>query len=408
MPSRRPPPTPRTQVRYPGPHRCPVLRYHGGVLRLTDVPDFVTAVMHNAPLAYSALPRVLVALVASVALLVVPGNGSADAQTPSGIPNEEQTTYWDASAPLFAPDAATVLNYHGLGAMSDFRKRADGAYAIDPVNISIQLRLMHRSGFRSISLSTLNALRLGRLAPLTGHPLVVTFDDGLRSSVRGAGPVLRALGLRAVMFVDVGAVADGLPGHLTWPELRAMVKSGRWRLDVHAGRWHRIVRYGTAKRDIGPAYAYRLPGESLATWQRRTVGDIDWAISEMRRNIPGWRPYALSVPFGNYGQLTTNDPRIAPIFLRQMRARFHLVFAQSCGPYTRPGDPLFLGRLDITRATTLGDMLASLATGRAPAFQGILGCDESQQPGALLPLAGAAGDRPAATRMRPSSPTPTG
>lgn len=81
-------------MRYPGPHRCPVLRYHGGVLRLTDVPDSATAVVAGAPMAHAALPGVLVALVASVALLVVSGCGDVDSRTPTGMPNGEQANYW--------------------------------------------------------------------------------------------------------------------------------------------------------------------------------------------------------------------------------------------------------------------------------------------------------------------------
>jgi hypothetical protein len=176
--------------------------------------------------------------------------------------------------------------------------------------------------------------------------------------------VLARYGWSAVMFVDAGAVDAGAREYATWDKLAAMQRSGRWSLQLHAGRGHHNFRYGTGARDVGPFYAYRdaLHGETLAAWRRRVVGDLAWGEAQMRAHIPGYEPLAFAPPFGAYGQLGTNDPQIPRLLARELRERFGLVFVQQDPHPTTPRDR-DITRLQLDRTLTGGDLHNWLATG---------------------------------------------
>jgi peptidoglycan/xylan/chitin deacetylase (PgdA/CDA1 family) len=86
---------------------------------------------------------------------------------------------------------------------------------------------------RAVSLTELEAFRAGR-ATLSRESVVVTIDDGFRSTYAAALPILRRYGIPAVAFLPVGqigggdgAVADPAPEpHLTWEEVDGLSRAG--------------------------------------------------------------------------------------------------------------------------------------------------------------------------------------
>jgi hypothetical protein len=152
-------------------------------------------------------------------------------------------------------------------------------------------------------------------------------------------------------------VTGGAAEYATWEQLAAMQRSGRWSIQLHAGRGHHNIRYGAGEREVGPFYAYRdaLHGETLADWHRRVVADLEWGESELRRHVPGYEPLAFAPPFGAYGQLDTNDPQIPRLMGRELRERFGVVFVQEDPHPARPGDPE-VTRLQLDRTTTGGQL----------------------------------------------------
>ena len=69
------------------------------------------------------------------------------------------------------------------------------------------------------------------------------------------------------------------------------------------------------------------------------------------------------MPYGNYGQDGTNDERIPDDLLGWLTDRFGTVYTQDVNARARPGSSQPLGRIQVTRATTGGDLHARLLSG---------------------------------------------
>ena len=130
---------------------------------------------------------------------------------------------------------------------------------------------MHHAGFRTIALTEFVKFVEGEDVDLPARPVLLTFDDARLDSWTGSDAILRELGFQAVMFVDVGRVADGEPEYMTWDELRTAQSSGRWEPQVHSGHGHVYVRYGPAPDETGPAYAYEQSARELRGVARQGV-----------------------------------------------------------------------------------------------------------------------------------------
>jgi hypothetical protein len=132
-----------------------------------------------------------------------------------------------------------------------------------------------------------------------------------------------------------------------------MQRSGRWSVQLHSGRGHHNIRYGPAEREVGPFYAYRdaANGETLGEWHRRVTEDLAWGERQLRRHVPGYTPLAFAPPFGAYGQIGTNDPRIPRELLARLHQSFAVVFTQDLSGFAAPGTGRAgpLGRIEITR-----------------------------------------------------------
>ena len=193
-----------------------------------------------------------------------------------------------------------------------------------------QMMALHLAGFHSVSIEQYARFaRSGDTSGLPSNPILITFDDGRLDSYRGADQILAARhGYRAVMFV-VASWPDSHPQWaLHWNELVRMQQSGRWQIQEHAGAGHTFVPidgHGTT----GEFYAYRewKNGrlESFASYQQRVSSDVAEGERTLRQHIPGFRPLAFAVPYSNYGQRFTNDPRIPGCFLAFPHTQFPVV-----------------------------------------------------------------------------------
>jgi hypothetical protein len=111
---------------------------------------------------------------------------------------------------------------------------------------------------------------------------------------------------------------------------------------------------------MGPFYANRvLPSETLADWERRVVGDLDWGQATLRKHVPAYRPLSFAPPYGNFGQLANDDPAIPQRLGALLQQRYGIVFVQQPARYARPGDTV-VPRLQITRKMAGGDIHAWL------------------------------------------------
>jgi len=244
-------------------------------------------------------------------------------------------TPWEAAryVPMPAhPNAVPVLTYHGINDKQD-------GYSTSRRTFAKQMALLRRLGLRSVSIAQYVRFLRGDFTGLPRRPVLITFDDGRLDSFRGADRVLQRYGFRATMFVIPGAISRDNPFYLSWKELRGMEDSGRWDLQEHAGKGHYLVSYDGAGR-TGPFYAYRRYTrskgiESIADWEQRVTTDIFAGRAALAQHLPRFQPLTFAVPYGNYGQRNTNDPRIPQIMQAFLQRQFETVFVQKVGNHPR-------------------------------------------------------------------------
>jgi hypothetical protein len=282
------------------------------------------------------------------------------APAPAVVLSENEKKLW---APLPADRSRIpVLLYHGIGPASDFKNTVDAQYGISAEDFAKQMTLIKHAGFQTVSLQTFLRFVQGESVDLPPRPLLLIFDDGRADSWINGDGILKNLSLTAVVFVDVGRVAASDPEYLTWKELQTMETSGRWQVQLHAGRYgHTLIRLSSRANDLGPFYAYKKSGESFDDWKNRTFSDIEGGDKELATHISQYKPLAFALPFGAYGQDSTNDPRIPDTLLTWLTQRYPLVFASTRSWFAKPGSPQPLGRFEVKRVTSVGDLHNALA-----------------------------------------------
>ena len=137
-----------------------------------------------------------------------------------------------------------VLCYHGI---SD-----TWSGAVRPDSLEWQIRHLLDHGYRAASFAE------AVLHPPAGRTVVITFDDGYRSVVEDAFPVLERLGVRGTVFVPtrfVGAEVAAWPGTdcwlgtgfeheltpMTWDQLGILRDAG-WEIGSHTATHPHLIR----------------------------------------------------------------------------------------------------------------------------------------------------------------------
>jgi hypothetical protein len=220
--------------------------------------------------------------------------------------------------------AVPVLLYQGINDSHD-------RYSVTRKQFAEQMLMLKRANFRAIGIDQYLRFLRGDRQGMPIRPILITFDGGRWDSYQGADAVLARYGYRATMSVIAGQVGHGT-FYPDWNELRRMRATGRWDIQLEAGLGAENIRAG-AKEDVRPFYGnLRVfangKRESFATYRRRVTSDIQLGISLMHAQLPGWVPQVMALPFGDYGQLGTNDGRIAPFLRGWLHARFQALLLQ--------------------------------------------------------------------------------
>jgi peptidoglycan/xylan/chitin deacetylase (PgdA/CDA1 family) len=261
----------------------------------------------------------------AAAVIVIRANDAAAARKPLGgiaghVPTA-QLASWKAF-PAFR-DEVPVLAYHGVGGKQNYLDVSRTLFAA-------QMLALHVAGFHTITISQYARYdKTGSTTGLPSNPILITFDDGRLDSYRGADQILARYGDTAVMFVVASWPDTHTAWALHWNELVRMQQSGRWQIQEHAGAGHTDVPI-SATGETGEYYAYRAYNnghlESFDQYKRRVSADIKWGEQMFRQHIPGYQPLAFAVPYSNYGQRFTNDPRIPDYILPFLHSQFPVVF----------------------------------------------------------------------------------
>jgi hypothetical protein len=264
-------------------------------------------------------------IAAAVAVVRIKDDEAAAARRPFPPPAVALTPkmkYLWSHFPKFH-DVAPILAYHGVNTEENY-------LSVTRKRFAEQMLALKTAGFHTVSIAQYaHYVRTGSTKGLPSNPILLTFDDGRLDSYRGADQILARFGDVATIFV-VAAYPEERPGWaLHWSELAKMQESGRWDVQEHAGDGHHHIPVGPDGKS-GEFYAYlgwqEGSGlESFGQYKQRVTSDVQWGEEMLSEHIPGYEPLAFAVPFSNYGQRFTNDPRIPDFFLHFLHTRFPVV-----------------------------------------------------------------------------------
>src|SRR5918995_1386940 len=166
---------------------------------------------------------------------------------------------------------------------------------VAPKAFARQMALLDHAGYDTITLEEFVRFIRREKVRLPPRPLLLTFDGGRADAWIESDAILAELGFNAVVFVDVGRVdAKRQAEYLTWKELDALERGGRWEVQLQSGTGHHEIQYGPAPEDVGPFYAYRGSEERIDGWRERVFSDITWGEEQLTARVSGYRPLAFA------------------------------------------------------------------------------------------------------------------
>lgn len=234
------------------------------------------------------------------------------------------------SAPVFAQQAThldaadnglLILSYHDIRDQVAAKGDAD-TYAVSTQNFAAHLDWLGAHGYHPVSLSQVIAAARGG-APLPPKPVLLTFDDGLRSVYEKAFPLLQAYRYPALVAVitdyvdmapgrtiDYGYRPFGHDDFVTWPQLQQMVDSGLIEIASHTDNLHHGVpanpQGNSTPAAITRIYTPASGGYETGTqYQQRVRADLERSVQRIQQHL-GVRPRAIVWPYAAYNQLS-ND-----------------------------------------------------------------------------------------------------
>lgn len=236
-----------------------------------------------------------------------------------------------------------VVLYHGV---TPFPRDPDlaGGVSITTATFEDHIRALSESGFRPVTAEQAAAWFRGQLT-LPEKPVLVTFDDGLISSVRYADPILRKYGFRATMYMILSSLDLNIHTHLSWRDLEKMRKTGRWDVQSHGVWSHNSIDLDREGRQ-GIGLVNRKPGETEDQFIARVRRDHEDAKRRLEEKI-GRLPSTFAYPQGDFGQLAVpNFPYSAELNLKLCRESYSVCFHQdNVGINPRSRDPAMAVRV---------------------------------------------------------------
>lgn len=247
----------------------------------------------------------------------------------------------DESCALSIP----ILLYHGL-------TQREREPALHVEKFRSQMKALAEAGYVTIDTFELRDILKGRLSP-PQKPIVITFDDAMHDSLELADPILKDLGMKAVISVPVAQVKSRHPVFASWEELEAYRKTGRWDVQAHGDESHieipvdrsgRTSRFMVNRRWLENEKRHETPEE----FRQRIERDHQSCIQSIEEHV-STDVHAYAVPLGDYGQETpTNHPEAAAVNLQLIRRFYDLSFSQNPDGFNLlSADPHLLARLNV-------------------------------------------------------------
>jgi poly-beta-1,6-N-acetyl-D-glucosamine N-deacetylase len=220
------------------------------------------------------------------------------------------------------------------------------------------------AGYTAATAADIDAALAGH--PPVGHKVLITFDDGAKGIWTYADPILAHYRMHAMAFIITGDVGTHRPYYVTWPELQAMHRAGRWDFESHTHLGHGAIP-SSPFGGKGPFLATRqwLPSlhryETLTEYQARVSEDLAASRADMiAHGLPA--PHFFAFPFSATGY-PANDRRIPPLLRSIIRGQFAAAFENERNAGAISSNELatrLLPRIEITGHTSPLTMLRRL------------------------------------------------
>ena len=261
-------------------------------------------------------------------------------------------------------DTFIALAYGGVSA-----GKVQGPEEVTRFQFEQHIRALRDHGYNPIGLSDVRAFYVDG-TPLPRKAVLITMEQGKKSSYLETRDILRMNRWKATMFVRADTIRQKDPSALRWPILRDMARSGTWEIGAESFDGFRRIPTGadgetgnffSSPMWIAAEQRLETPEEFAARIRREHRRTVDEFQMEMR-----FAPTAFAFPYGDYGQY---DPRAVPtrvLNLAEVGKFYGLGF--SLGPFmlnTRYNDPRALNRLLVNPNWSLDQFLSILDSGRA-------------------------------------------
>jgi peptidoglycan/xylan/chitin deacetylase (PgdA/CDA1 family) len=230
-----------------------------------------------------------------------------------------------------------ILMYH---LVSPRQVRGFEKYNVSPNKFAAQLTWLVRMGYTTVTLDALIDARHGHRG-LPAQAVVITFDDGYRDCVVHALPVLRDLGLSAVMFLVAGLVG----------------RTSKWLVEDRGVEEIPLLHWSDAERLRGASVQCGSHALTHTRLPALSPSACRYELEESRRLLGdrlGYTVEHVSFPHGAYDAVTQEAARNAG-------------YRSACSVrrgLSAPDDDLFaLHRVPINGHDTLSDFICKLCTG---------------------------------------------
>lgn len=170
-----------------------------------------------------------------------------------------------------------ILCYHRFGAKNS-------KLNVTPAAFEQQMDWLARNGYSVVTLERLARFLDGKEA-LPAKSVVITIDDGYRSSYEIAYPILRKFGFPATVFLYTDFV--GASDAMTWAQMKEMTASGLVSIQPHSKSHANLTQ--------------RLPGESDARYRDRIRREVNAPVSVLKDRLSE-ASFTFAYPYGDVNE----------------------------------------------------------------------------------------------------------
>jgi peptidoglycan/xylan/chitin deacetylase (PgdA/CDA1 family) len=210
----------------------------------------------------------------------------------------------------------TILCYHRF---NDGRSKL----SLSAREFTEQMEYLAANDYHVVALRELPAMLRGEV-PMPPRAVAISIDDGYRSMVEVAYPILQRYGFPATLFLYSDLA--GLPAGLTWAQMKDMMASGLIDVQPHSKSHGNL--------------ALRQADESEQRYAERVRQEIEVPSTEIERRL-GQAIYGFAYPYGDATETVTDQIK---------RRNIEIAFTVSPG-----GNPFFAYPLLLRRTMIFGD-----------------------------------------------------